>query len=513
VTPRGHERLLQPLAQQVAVGQQREAVVVRLVFELLLIADQLSDVVHDADVVRRAAVEVGHRRDQQLVPEERAVLAVIAQHGAHLAVRDERLADRDEAFLVAIVAVQEAAVESDHFDRIVARDAPERRVRVLDLVAAVRSRRRDQNRVHAGVERAALQAQRQIGALARGGVGVRAEQADHAALAVEHRQLACERVDVHAVDHHVDFEVDVRQSRFDHFAVLRTNPVGVGAPRQVVVGLADDLLGIREPRIARERHVAAEIARPGVLPEDPLRDVVDHRFEHLVRALRFGFGLDLLGDVVGEHEDRLAAKEGQRMARDVRVDDRAVAAPVTPDARHRADVRREQVRAREVLFEPPDVLGRADVADRHREEFFFRVAVLLDGGRVDGEKAQRLAVEDVHRHGVRVEEALEALAARAHSAQLLAGRAFARAERVEEQRRAGEQRDDQERRRAARRSRRFAERGGKREILRALQRRERLFDAGESRVEPHVLARSPRGGAWGGQLAWQALRVLLARHG
>ena len=88
------QRMLQTVAQQIAVRQPGEAVVVRLILELLLIADQIGDVVDDADVMRRLAIRIRHRRDEELIPEQRAVLAVVAQHRAHLAIGGQRLPDQ-----------------------------------------------------------------------------------------------------------------------------------------------------------------------------------------------------------------------------------------------------------------------------------------------------------------------------------------------------------------------------------------------------------------------------------
>jgi hypothetical protein len=52
--------------------------------------------------------------------------------------------------------------------------------------------------------------------------------------------------------------------------------------------------------------------------------------------------------------------------------------------------------------EPIDLLGRPDLLDGHREELLARVAVLLDGGVVHGDEAQRVDVEEPH--GVRAPE-------------------------------------------------------------------------------------------------------------
>ncbi len=183
---------------------------------------------------------------------------------------------------------------------------------------AARGRPGDQDRIDACVERAALQAQREIGALALRDVGIRAEHADHLPVAVRERDLARDPRPMYAVDRDVQFEVHLRHAGRDHFPIDRAQHVGHVAPRQVEIGLAENLLGVRQAGVARERQVAAEIARLAILPENALRDVVDHRLEHLVRALRFGFGVDLVGHVIGEDEHRRTPHERERVDRNVR---------------------------------------------------------------------------------------------------------------------------------------------------------------------------------------------------
>src|SRR6201991_1860269 len=102
-----------------------------------------------------------------------------------------------------------------------------------------------------------------------------------------------------------------------------------------------------------------------------------------------------------------------------------------PNPRHRAALT-QIIAALQVRFEPRDFTARADRPNRHAEKFAFRVAVLPDRGRVDSQKAQRLAIENVHRHRMIVEQAAKTLvvaAKRSDGAQLLACAAFAGAER------------------------------------------------------------------------------------
>ena len=83
------KRLLEPVLQQVPVGEPGQRVVVDVVLELFLVAAGLGDVVQHADEMRDVAFGAAHRRDVQLVVEERAVLAVVAQRDAAFLLRRE----------------------------------------------------------------------------------------------------------------------------------------------------------------------------------------------------------------------------------------------------------------------------------------------------------------------------------------------------------------------------------------------------------------------------------------
>ncbi len=443
--------------------------------------------------MRCLAVRIRHRRNKELVPEQRAVFTVVAQHRAYLAIGGERLPDQGNPLLIAVVALQQAAVLTDHLGRVIARNALESRVHVFDQITGG-GRPGDQDRVHARIERAALQPQREISALAFGDVRIGTEHADHAAIAIGERQLARHGGAVYTVDHQIDLKIHLRHARADHLDVVRPDLVGERPPRQVVIGLAYHLLRISEPGVAGERHIAAQIARFLILPEDSLRDIVDHRFEHLVRALRLGFGIDLLGDVIGQHKDRRTAHVGQVMIRNVGADGRAVLAPVMPHARHDATLHWAAFAAREVRFEAADLAVRPDRANRHAEEFALRIAVLLRGGGVDREKTQRLAIEDVHRHRVGVEQAAKALVVAAQSLgdpQPLACRALAGAERIDQERTARQHRDDQEQHGVLRLPVRLRQRRLQCMIFLLPQRCQRGFHAAQLHAQPRIGRRRP----------------------
>jgi hypothetical protein len=115
-----------------------------------------------------------------------------------------------------------------------------------------------------------------------------------------------------------------------------------------------------------------------------------------------------LADVVREDQCGVAALELDAAGGDLDVDHGAVLDPVLPGARDRR-AGTLVLDARQQLF---DVLGRADVGDRHREELVAAVAVVAHGGVVDGEEAQRLRVVDPHRERMLLEQEPVALLTR-----------------------------------------------------------------------------------------------------
>ncbi len=128
VTVRERELLVEPVLEQVAVGEPRQRVVVRLVLELVLVALELGDVVLDADEMRDlVGARIAYRGHVQHVPEQTAVLAVVAQQRLPVALLGDRAADLVELGLVAIDALKQPAVASQHLVAAVARDPLERR--------------------------------------------------------------------------------------------------------------------------------------------------------------------------------------------------------------------------------------------------------------------------------------------------------------------------------------------------------------------------------------------------
>lgn len=161
-----------------------------------------------------------------------------------------------------------------------------------------------------------------------------------------------------------------------------------GRHRRLEIRLAhrDDLvLARREHRVAargalEERAVVAA-RRVGLAPRLALA---------CERLLTLVLGALALADVLREREHRPAPVELDRVPRDLDREEPPVLRAMAP----LAGTLHADARERDRLAQRRDLLGRADVGDRHREELVAGVAVVLHGGGVDLEEAQRLAVVD-----------------------------------------------------------------------------------------------------------------------
>src|SRR5690606_430176 len=77
---------------------------------------------------------VEYRRDVEIIPEQAAVLAEVAQHGAYVALLGQSLADLLDLQTVSFISLEEAAVAAHGLCAGVAGDAFEGRVDVDDRV-------------------------------------------------------------------------------------------------------------------------------------------------------------------------------------------------------------------------------------------------------------------------------------------------------------------------------------------------------------------------------------------
>ena len=157
-----HDRLADRADERADAVQARDA---------LLLVEEVGDVVLHADVVRDDAVVLRrHRRQVQVVVEQRAVLAVVAQHHVAGLARGDGAAHLADARLFAVVALQEVAVPARRLLDAVAGDPLEGRVDVLDYAEPVRPQVGDDDRVLAGLEGLVEQAQPPLGGASLGDV-------------------------------------------------------------------------------------------------------------------------------------------------------------------------------------------------------------------------------------------------------------------------------------------------------------------------------------------------------
>jgi hypothetical protein len=156
------DRLVEPVQQQVAVGQPGQQVVVDLVFEVGGALRGFGDVVHDADEMGAGPGVVDHRRDCHVVPVDLAVLAQVAAGGAHFAALAYGGVQQGVRLVVHARQRHQPAdlfpVGADNFAEAVAGDALEGGVRVFDRMRAAAAAR-DEDAVAARVQRPFAQAQ------------------------------------------------------------------------------------------------------------------------------------------------------------------------------------------------------------------------------------------------------------------------------------------------------------------------------------------------------------------
>ena len=247
--------------------------------------------------------------------------------------------------------------------------------------------------------------------VARVGGEVEHDALELRAVGLDHRRAGRERdgdADVVADDppehrlHSRDHVVEVERARMQHLAAAEGEQLAGEAADACSAAWAISRSASRSPHLLLEQRGVAGDHRQQVV--EVVRDAAGEAPDrlHLLRLLEPVLEPEPVGDVVGEHERRLAAVVDDRPGRDLDVDDRAVLAPVVPG--------RGAVRARAVLGQAPEqrlhVLARADLRDRHREELVAGVAVVADRGVVDGEEAQRVGVVDPHRQRARLEQHL-----------------------------------------------------------------------------------------------------------
>ena len=183
--------------------------------------------------------------------------------------------------------------------------------------------------------------------------------------------------------------------------VSQTLRVDVAVTPQAV-GLSHDFLRRSEAQGARRRRINGE--------EFPFRRGLVNSFhcvfeDGAVFLLRRFEGLlceFALRDVASGYEFRAAPTVIEDVRGDLHIDYGAVLLPMPPDTgvvdysfRDTGDIREQQWL----------VIGRANVDDRHGEEFLAPIAVMGDGGVIDFEKGKGLKIINPHGQRIRLEEA------------------------------------------------------------------------------------------------------------
>ena len=147
------------LLEPVAVGQPRQLVVIVLPLQLFLVLLAVRDVIEDSDKMRHFALVVAHRRNRQVIPEQGAVLAVVAQDGVALALLSQGRRDFLHAHLLAIGLHQQVRALPRGLLETVARDALKSRVGMNDSPALGRVRK-DHNAIGRRLDGTAVEADR-----------------------------------------------------------------------------------------------------------------------------------------------------------------------------------------------------------------------------------------------------------------------------------------------------------------------------------------------------------------
>ena len=129
------------------------------VAQRLLRALALRDVLADADEMRHHSLLVPDRRERELRPKRRAVLAMPLEHRLAFPPGEERVANRGEAGLPRILADEEAGLRLQEFLLRVARDRLHGRIDVADRVVGRRGVE-DEDEVVRREQRALLQVRR-----------------------------------------------------------------------------------------------------------------------------------------------------------------------------------------------------------------------------------------------------------------------------------------------------------------------------------------------------------------
>ncbi len=130
-------RLLQPLHEELAVGEAGEGIVVGQVVEPGLVLLLAADVAEHAHVVRGQAVGAAHRTQCQALGVDLAALAPVPHLADPRAARDQRVPHAGVEGGVVAAGFEHARIEPEHLGARMAGDALEGRVAVEDVAGEV----------------------------------------------------------------------------------------------------------------------------------------------------------------------------------------------------------------------------------------------------------------------------------------------------------------------------------------------------------------------------------------
>ena len=190
-------------------------------------------------------------------------------------------------------------------------------------------------------------------------------------------------------------------SGFQELEILGMDDLGNLFRKNLSGGLADHLL-TRQAVMPLAGSVDQEVAEARqLLDDDAGRHIVDDRVEEGTGAADLVFGAIPFGEVDNGADAGRPALVGQRADENGDVDHAAVRFDVAPCFLGAI------VSLSSDLEHGLAILGRPDVEDGHAQELFAAVAVMRDGGVVDGEEPPAGLLEDPHRHRVAFEQQAE----------------------------------------------------------------------------------------------------------
>ena len=279
-------RLFQAQAQQVAVGQAGQVVVLGEELQAFLQGLAVRDVGEDGDVVYHPALVVLDHVDAGPLRVDLAALAPVVDFALPVALAVEGLPHLAVEGLVVVARGEQAGIAAQHLFGAVAGGFAEGPVHRADVVVGVG----DEEGFVGGVEHLGRQAQFLFLALALGDVHHHPHQAGNPAFGIHEGGLVVDHVVLAAVGVAGLAFVDLLARVVEQLAVGGGVNIGQFLRRQVVHALAQQLVALLA-EIGEEGLVAAQVAALSVLVEKGAGDGLDHGVHELHVFLQLGVGL------------------------------------------------------------------------------------------------------------------------------------------------------------------------------------------------------------------------------